>query len=97
MIQFIDINGTPYHKLEDKSKLIIAMLNDKHCFIIIRDGGLWPLSGDARSLDKPEEGFIMTECSYKCYKAYTTFLRSKNYTHFLIAQRRFTNEHKRQC
>ncbi len=32
--------------------------------------------------------FRLVKCSSDCYRSYTTFLRSKNRTHFVVAQRR---------
>jgi len=35
--------------------------------------------------------YNLRKCSEECYSSYVTYLRSKNATHFIVAQRRFSH------
>lgn len=101
--EVIDINGTPFKydlpqnrqlKLEDT----FAQKNPIGYFILSsKDGDIFnPLCDDIGLLKIKDKKrgkrlYNLNNCSCGCYKAYITFLRSKNRTHFIIAQRRFSN------
>ncbi len=102
---YIDINGTPFRSIPalcmcTTNRTCVATL----CKVSDQTSGyLYCVSNnyvDNGTLFNPQDGAQHPgrnlPCSHECYKAYVSFLRSKNHTHFLIAQRRFTNEHNRQ-
>jgi len=100
MIIVVDINGAP-HRINEKiniysngfacllgSLLAIAMQIDKEFFVMIDGNKLY------NPASKLSQFCNFKECSKECYRQYTTFLRTQNDTHYLIAQRRFLNDSK---
>lgn len=95
----VDRHGVPHHVTSRTIKIPISFAC--HYRIGIKIGGTKVAVDSNGNLLNPQQYHFedwhgMHKCNLDCYKWYTMFLRSKNYTHFLIARRRFTNEHKRQ-
>lgn len=97
---FVDINGTPHEKsdnIEPDFKVMAKWLGSKFFVMGSNEGDLFsPLDPTANihKRDKERGGLFwqLRICSEECYKQYTTFLRSKHKTPYLLAQRRFRND-----
>lgn len=93
----IDIHGTP-HKYCSRDKFPIALneiiaktMPGNNYVLSSINGELFnPLQNDQKKRDKDRGGryYKLRRCSKDCYNAYIVFLRSKNRTHFIVAQRR---------
>jgi hypothetical protein len=71
--------------------------NDRYLVLASNEGDLFdPLdtSNNIHKRDRDRGGMFwrLRQCSKECYKQYSTFLRSKSRTPYLIAQRRFRND-----
>lgn len=104
MNEVVDINGTPYHYESDDTiplalNFTVARrkgdIDSSSIFQVLAsgDGELFNpqvYNGNIPLKDKFRGGnyFKLMKCSQKCHQAYVTFLRSKNRTHFVLAQRR---------
>jgi len=99
-ITFIDINGTPhmYEQGEIPSFKVFARCSKQRWLVMAsNEGDLFnpnEINDNLNRKDRERGGdfFKLQKCSKECYEQYTTFLRSKNLTHYLIAQRRFRND-----
>lgn len=99
----VDISGTPYLYDKDQGRplnneeIFAKKLSNTYYVLASRDGNLYnPMRLGIESLktkDKKRGGklYNLMNCSKQCYNMYTTFLRSKNLTHFIIAERSFLN------
>jgi len=103
----VDINGTPHETERDIQPdfdVFAKWLGNRFVVLASGDDDLFdPLSMDTTVLamrshlhkrDKERGGMFwkLRACSQECYQQYTTFLRSKNRTPYLLAQRRFRND-----
>ncbi len=97
----VDINGTP-HKADGvvvDFKVFAKWLDNRFFVLASGEGDLFdPLnsSNNVHKKDKERGGVFwkLVACSQECYQQYTTFLRSKNRTSYIVAQRRFRNDSK---
>jgi len=97
----IDINGTPHEikkGVKPDFKIFARWFGDRYLVLASGDGDLFnPMNYNHLStINKKdrERGKMLWElrsCSQECYSQYTLFLRSKNRTPYLLAQRRFRN------
>ena len=90
----VDINGTP-HKIADGTKIdsrVLAMWFGSRCSVMASNEG--DLFDPLDERDRKRSGMFwrLQKCSRKCYDQYTIFLRSKNRTPYILAQRRFRND-----
>jgi len=95
----IDINGTPHDLINKSVDSVVAKNTDDRFFMVLTNssGDLFnplELNANIKQRDKERGGLYwrLKTCSRECFDQYTAFLRSKNRTHYLIAQRRFLND-----
>ena len=93
----IDIHGTPHkhHRGEELpialNKIIAKMIPGNNYVLSSISGELFnPLQDNETKKDRDRGGkyYRLRRCSKDCYDSYVVFLRSKNRTHFIVAQRR---------
>lgn len=96
----VDINGTP-HEIDQGVQpgfdVLARWSGNRFLALSSNEGDLFdPLNtnNNLHKRDKERGGLFwkLRTCSQECYQQYTTFLRSKNRTPFLLAQRRFRND-----
>ncbi len=96
----VDINGTP-HEIDQSSVADFIVMarwsGSRYLVIASNDGDLFdPLDSNNQieKRDKQRGGrfWRLRTCSKECFYRYTGFLRSKNRTQYLLAQRRFRND-----
>lgn len=98
-----DINGTPHELLEGVEpdfKILakcIGGVGTRYFAMASNDGDLFDpldLSININKQDRARGSMFwrLKACSQECYLQYTVFLRSKNRTPYLLAQRRFLND-----
>ncbi len=96
----VDRNGTP-HETEAGTKAdfsVFAEWTGARYFVLTSgDGDLFDVLDTNNNLNKKdrERGGMfwrLRTCSKDCYDSYTAFLRSKNRTPFIVAQRRFRSD-----
>lgn len=96
-VTVVDIHGTP-HKIDRETKPIFDVLarqsGDRYLVLVSNDGNLFDpqnVSMNRREKDRKRGGMFwrLQTCSQKCYEDYVTFLKSKNRTPYILAQRRF--------
>lgn len=96
----VDINGTP-HDVEKGTdtgfKVFARWSGQRYLVVVSNDGDLFDpqdTNASVHKRDKERGGMFwkLKTCSQECYQQYTTFLRSKNRVHYLLAQRRFRND-----
>lgn len=96
----VDINGTP-HEIEQGEKpsfdVFARWSGNRFLVLASNDGDLFNPTDTNDNLHKRdrERGgkfWRLRTCSQECYQQYTIFLRSKNRTPYLLAQRRFRND-----
>lgn len=96
----VDINGTPYEISEGSSPnfdVLAKRSGNRYLVLASNEGNLFdPLNINdiIYKRDKERGGMFwkLRTCSRECYQQYTTFLRSKNKTPYLLAQRGFRND-----
>lgn len=110
MNEVIDIHGTPHQYRSGDTlplslnDIVARRRND------IAGGGIFQILASANgelfnplisghSISKRDQSrggryFRLTKCSQDCYRSYVTFLRLKNRTHFVLAQRRLLNGYR---
>lgn len=99
----IDVNGTPYKYLVGENlpiplcKVVAKQIPTATFVLTSSEKGLFnPLEIDANLMkrDRIRGGryYRLKRCGKSCYNSYVEFLRSKNRTHFILAQRRLLNE-----
>ena len=95
----IDTNGTPHKRVDgekNSQKWAAQKIGNSFWVMISSEGFLFnpiDLSENLTKIDK-ERGrpfYTMQKCGQLCYDAYVHFLRSKNRTNLVIAQRAFQN------
>ncbi len=100
MNTLIDINGTPHkHSNEENPPLSLDKIVAKQTFVsyfvlVSSNGQLFnPLEAGNNIMKRDTIGrsryYQLKKCGKSCYSSYVEFLRSKNRTHFILAQRRF--------
>lgn len=99
-VTIIDINGTP-HKIdkgvEASFRVFARWSYSRYLVMVSNDGDLFdPLDINNR-IDKIDRQrgspfWKLKTCSKECYEKYIIFLRTKNRTPYLMAQRRFRND-----
>lgn len=96
----VEENGTP-HKLMRNYKpvfKIFARRFNNGCSVLASpDGDLFNPLDSSCNLNKKDNKiggmfWKLRSCSYECYRQYTIFLRTKNRTPYLMAQRRFRSD-----
>ncbi|KKN91280.1 hypothetical protein LCGC14_0221480 [marine sediment metagenome] len=96
----VDIHGTP-REIDGNAKVDFDILarwsGNRYLVLASVEGDLFdPLDTKAgiNKLDRERGGKVweLRTCSQECYEQYTVFLRSKNRTPYLVAQRRFRND-----
>ena len=103
----IDIHGTPHkvdrlipdfdNKPSFDFKALAGSTSKRFLVLASSEGNLFdPLdsSDNIHQRDRERGGAFwqLKMCSQECYQQYTAFLRSKNRTPYLLAQRRFRND-----
>lgn len=96
----IDIHGTP-HEVKQGSRLefkVFARFSGKRFLVMASgDGDLFNPNNQSDQIGKKDTArggmfFKLRACSKECYENYVTFLRTKNHTHYVLAQRRFSHD-----
>jgi len=96
----VDINGTP-HEIEKGIlpgfDVLARWSGQRYLVLASNEGDLFnPLdtNENLHKRDRERGGLFwkLRTCSKECYQQYTVFLRSKNRTPYLVAQRRFRND-----
>lgn len=96
----VDKTGTP-HEVSDGKKsdfpVFAQWSNDRYFVLTSGDGDLFDVldtSNNIHKKDRERGGMFwkLRTCSKECYDSYTSFLRSKNRTPFILAQRRFRSD-----
>lgn len=99
-IVVVDINGTP-HKIDEDTEPNFGILakrsGNRFLVMVSSEGDLFnPLvmGASINKRDRERGGMFwrLKTCSQECYDKYMIFLRSKNKTPYLLAQRRFRND-----
>lgn len=96
----VDINGTPHEILQGIQpafNILAKWSGDRYLVLASNEGDLFnPLDVNVniKKVDKERGGrfWRLKTCSQKCYQQYTIFLRSRNLTPYLLAQRSFRND-----
>lgn len=96
----VDKSGTP-HEIQDGKEsnfpVFARWTGIKYFALASGDGFLFDVldsSSDLFKKDRERGGMFwkLRACSKECYDSYTSFLRSKNRTPFILAQRRFSSD-----
>lgn len=96
----VDINGTPHeveHGEQPEFDVLARWSGNRYLALASNEGDLFdPMDVNLKinKRDKERGGMFwkLRTCSQECYEQYTIFLRSKNKTPYLLAQRRFRND-----
>lgn len=97
MTILVDKNGTPYEDKTDIDTVAAKREYGLYYVLVSNDGDLFNpnitgINAHKKDLDRGRKFWNLQKCSRECYDQYTAFLRSKNNTHYLIAQRRYRND-----
>lgn len=96
----IDINGTP-HRVEKSAKtdfdIFARWSGERYLVLASNDADLFDpldIKCNIKKRDRERGGMFwkLRTCSQECYSQYIMFLRSRNRTPYLLAQRRFRND-----
>ena len=96
----VDINGTP-HQIDDSENPAFHVLarksGERYLVLASNENDLFnPLDIKVKINQHDNQRgcpfWNLVTCSRECYEHYTSFLRSRNRTPFLIAQRRVWND-----
>lgn len=92
---FIDINGTAHKSREASNELIVAIQNTSRCFVLASSTGelFDPCRSAMLNQKDKERGQLkwqMRPCSSECLQHYSVFLKTRNRTPFVLAQRVYT-------
>lgn len=96
----VDRSGTP-HEIQDEKEsdfpVFARWTGTRYFALASGDGDLFDVLDSCNDLSKKdrERGGMfwrLRTCSKECYDSYTSFLRSKNRTPFILAQRRFRSD-----
>jgi len=99
--KYIDINGTPHLKSKidniNNIKIVAKQSNDNYYILSSSDGELFNPITDSKSFSKKDDErggrfYKLNKCSKETYNFYVSYLRSKNNTQLILAQRRFISE-----
>ena len=99
-VRVVDAVGT-MHDIEHDAcpdfDIVARWTGNRFLVLASKDGDLFnPLDPQStiNKRDKKRGGklYQLRTCSQACYSSYGMFLRSKNITHYLIAQRRFRDD-----
>jgi len=97
----VDINGTPHivDNISLLSHLAVLASQSGNRFMVLssNEGNLFNPTDPQDRIDKPDKErggkfYRLRSCSQLCYTQYGAFLRSKNRTHYILAQRRFSSD-----
>jgi len=96
----VDKTGTPHRVAVGARpgfRVFARNLRDKYWVMGCANGDLFNPQDINDNIDKKDKErggrfWRLMSCSQPCYEQYTVFLRSKNRTPYLIAQRRFRND-----
>jgi len=94
---WLDINGTPHKNIIGDDKLVAKQTGDQYQVLASTEGDIFNPRNTSNNINKKDKirggrYFFLQRCSRDCYIYYVQFLRSKNYTHYLLAQRRLKSE-----
>ena len=96
----VDKTGTP-HEITVGTQPNFAVFaqwsSERYYVLTSGDGDLFDVldvSNNLHKRDRERGGMFwrLKTCSKECYDSYTSFLRSKNRTPFILAQRRFRSD-----
>lgn len=96
----VDTNGTP-HTIEKgvnpDFRVCARRFGQRYLIFASSEGDLFDplnvsLNTNIKDKERGEMFWRLRACSRECYEQYTIFLRSKNRTPYLLAQRRFRND-----
>ncbi len=92
-IIWLDINGTPDKNPIGDDRLVAKQNGDSYYILASIGGDIFNPRNTSNNINKKDKirggrHFYLQKCSRDCYIYYVQFLRSKNYTHYLLAQRR---------
>lgn len=93
----VDINGTPHEIIKGAKPnfdVLARWSGNRYLVLSSNEGDLFDpldINANMNRRDKERGGMFwkLRTCSQECYQQYTIFLRSKNRTPYLLAQRRF--------
>jgi len=102
----VDVHGTPHrvdnrespdYKIRPDCKICAKNTGTRYLVLASSSGDLFDPTDSNNNINKrnKERGapfWQLQRCSEECYKLYTSFLRTRNRTPLLIAQRRFRND-----
>lgn len=96
----VDIHGTPHKIIRDvqpKFDVLARWSGNRFLVTASNEGDLFDpldINNNIYQRDKERGGLFwkLRTCSQECYQQYITFLRSRNRTPYLLAQRRFHND-----
>lgn len=93
---FVTRDGVPRRSPPASETVFAKAGTDGVCYVLCSvDGRLFnPFTMNNVNRQDRERGeamFKLRKCSQKCYQYYITFLRTKNHTHFVIAEREAVN------
>ena len=96
----VDIHGTPHEvckEVQPKFDVVARWSGSRYLVLASNVGDLFDpmdINNKIHQRDRERGGLFwkLRTCSQECYQQYTIFLRSKNRTPFLLAQRRFRND-----
>lgn len=99
-IVVVDIDGTPHEIKQGIQPNFDVLARWSGCrFLVLasNNGDLFnplDINNQIKKRDKERGGLFwkLRTCSPECYRNYTVFLRSKNMTPYLLAQRRFNSD-----
>ncbi len=103
---FVDKNGTPHEVVNGPEEPVKRCVNfdvfaqwsgKRHFVLASNDGDLFNVldtNNNFYKKDRERGGMFwrLKTCSKECYNSYTEFLRSKNRTPLILAQRRFRSD-----
>lgn len=96
----VDINGTPHEiseGIQSDFDVFARWSGERYLVLASNDGDLFDplnINNNIHKRDRERGGLFwkLRTCSRDCYQQYTIFLRSKNRTPYILAQRRFRND-----
>lgn len=96
----VDINGTPHKFDQDEQPdfdVLARWSGRRYLALSSNEGDLFDpmdINSKINKKDRERGGMFwkLRTCSEECYEQYTIFLRSRNRTPYILAQRRFRND-----
>lgn len=98
----VDINGTP-HEIGSSDipdfDILARRSENRYMVLASNEGDLFDpfdtgLKIKKRDVERGGMFWRIRTCSKECFAQYTTFLRSKNRTPYILAQRRYRSDYK---